>query len=187
MSSIAYIPKSIQASCDQSVVSAIYGYAYDAVPIGGPSESRTIGPKTNHWVIYCILAEGTKSEHKCIRLEALPGGTSSTAGLLVSLKPNDMTNEASKSFRLRLKTDITFGQFMTLIISRGYHNYQFTAQGQGCRYWISCVTKLPKDDDYLTLPEEADAGVEILEQVWTVNGQLAPPEEQSGLAPGEFF
>ncbi|KAI9670311.1 MAG: hypothetical protein M1831_006525 [Alyxoria varia] len=186
MSTIAYIPKSIQNWCDQSKITALYACAYDASPVSGPPGNNSTGPKTNHWVFYCVLADENEQGYKSIRLEPTPSGPNLSVTLVINLKTYLMTNRATTSFQLSTK-NITFGQLIALITSKKYQNYQFTNGGQGCRYWIYCVTKLLKESEYLTNPAQADAGIEKLGKVWTSNGQLVTNGEQTGIQAGRFF
>lgn len=186
MSSIAYIPKSMSGWCDQAKLSAIYACAYDAGPVSAPSPGNTSGPKTNHWVFYCNLAEEEGSGYKSIRLEPTPSGPNLSVVLLIAPKAYTSTNSAAKTFLLSTK-DITFGQLMALIVSKGFDKYRFTPGGQGCRYWIFSVTKLLKEADLLSQPADADHGLETLAKVWIRGGQQAPANEQTGIQAGEFF
>ncbi|CAI7606313.1 unnamed protein product [Penicillium palitans] len=103
----------------------------------------------NHWSFYLYVGRD-----QSVRIDitpsypvpsvTAPGG--SKAYLLVGLLPYVYSHSASKVVEIQVRTGVKVKEFVDLLIQHNRHQYEFNAQGEGCRYWT---------DDQLTLFQRA--------------------------------
>lgn len=72
-------------------------------------------------------------------------------------------------------------------MAKKYDKYQFSAGGQGCRYWVYSVIKLLEAEGYIPMISQVTAATEVLGKVWTVDGTLASVAEQTPMTKGTFY
>ncbi|CRG91080.1 hypothetical protein PISL3812_08128 [Talaromyces islandicus] len=90
-------------------------------------------PPTNHWAAFLQYPSGGSA-----RLDMAPGyGSDGLRGKIdLASKPYMLTNNAIKSLSFSPKTPITVQSIVNTINSKGRDRYRFTAEWEGCRYWM---------------------------------------------------
>nr|POF16435.1 hypothetical protein CFP56_23953 [Quercus suber] len=177
MSSIVWIPRSDATVHGNNPILAIYACAYDRLPID-PAKSGSGDPMTNHWTLFCAI-----DTDKSIRLDPSPSGPNMAMVLMAAYKRYEYTDAAAKVVKLNT-SDLTVQGFLDLLIAAKYDRYQFSASGQGCRYWTSSVIKLLSAEGKLFDKTEVASALETLRHVWDDDGTLAPAAEQTDLDRG---
>lgn len=177
--SVAFIPKSLANQVENIHVLSIYAAALDPTVIFNSSGSTT-GQKTNHWVLYFAI-----SETESIRLDPSPGSDNKLA-LVVNQKNCLSLVNVVKTFQLYTAKNITVGNIIEHLRSSNYIQYQFSAGGQGCRYWIDSVLVLLRTARYIPDESEVDKARAALQVVWDDTGK-AGDGEQAGILAGTFY
>lgn len=98
------------------------------------------------------------------------------------LETTPITPHAHKVIRMNNAKNLTIGAFFELIKASGYDKYQFTNNGNGCRYWVFSVVKLLEEMGYLVKADEAKTA---LNTVWSdgkpiTSGIQTPLDKQKG-------
>ncbi|KXG51415.1 uncharacterized protein PGRI_094270 [Penicillium griseofulvum] len=105
---------------------------------------ETLSEGGNHWCLYLNISRG---QSVCIDITPsynvpgveVPGG--SKAFMLISVLPST-SFAAKKSVAMQVRAGAKLKDFVDLLIQQNRDQYEFNAQGQGCRYWT---------DDQITL------------------------------------
>ncbi|KAK3989617.1 hypothetical protein QBC44DRAFT_241050, partial [Cladorrhinum sp. PSN332] len=94
----------------------------------------------NHWVL-CLQTSPDSS----VMLDMAPGyGTDGLRGKIQVSSLNNVpyTDETLHAFSYTpLKSDITVGEIRRLINVNGRDPFKFSPEWEGCRFWLSVVTK----------------------------------------------
>ena len=187
MSTVAYIPKSIEASVREERILALYACADAPTKTMMQAQDSTASctdppdSKTNHWVLSCATSS---SSSVCI--DPSPGWPNMSIAILVTEEPYQYNLSASKA--LRIVTDgLTVGALLQLIADSKYDKYQFTETAQGCRYWIHSVIHLLNRHGRLPIKAEVEPVLEALCKVWGVDGKEVASAEQTGMEHGWFY
>ncbi|KAJ6037305.1 hypothetical protein N7540_001584 [Penicillium herquei] len=92
-------------------------------------------PPTNHWIIFLELM-GTRSA--LVMLDMSPGyGSDGQRGKIhLSSNPDAVTDQFIRSLSIPIKTQATFRTITDSIDSKGRDKYRFTAELEGCKFWI---------------------------------------------------
>lgn len=143
---------------------------------------------TNHWAIHCAISQ----DHQSLELDPSPSGPNLSIVPIVTRRTAftySPDNDVVKTVRLDItpNLDLTFGRFVALLVEKGYDRYQFTSTGQGCRFWISNLVSLLRDEGYIQDSRQAQEAVDALGTVWGAGGQPVPASQQSPISPGRFF
>nr|POF24597.1 hypothetical protein CFP56_78316 [Quercus suber] len=102
--------------------------------------------------------------------------------LVVEAKDYAYSYHAHKVIRMNNAKNLTIKAFFELIKANGYDKYQFTNNGNGCRYWVYSVVKLLEEKDHLV---NADVAKTALNTVWSggnpiTSGIQTPLDKQKG-------
>lgn len=182
MSTLAWIPKSDAAVYGDKQIIALYTCAYPPESVSAPGALGDSGArKTNHWVLYCAL-----SPTSSVRVDASPAGPNMSLVVMLSAQSEVVANDAVRSVRLPT-SGLTVNGLLDLIRAAGFDRYQFTASGQGCRYWICTLIKLLESRGALPDDEAVNKLVEDISSVWLSKDECAPASEQTGVQEGTFF
>ncbi|KAL2222871.1 hypothetical protein M432DRAFT_665527 [Thermoascus aurantiacus ATCC 26904] len=170
MSTIRYIPSSLAAE------------------VGSVQSQDQETTMTNHWALHCAISQ----DHQSLELDPSPSGPNLSIVPIVTRRTAftySPDNDVVKTVRLDItpNLDLTFGRFVALLVEKGYDRYQFTSTGQGCRFWISNLISLLRDEGYIQDSRQAQEAVDALGTVWGAGGQPVPASQQSPISPGRFF
>jgi hypothetical protein len=177
MSSIQYIPSSAATYVGDIKILRIYACGYEPTDL---SSEQSTGKAVNHWAFHCAI-----SEDNYIRIDPSP---SADLSLVVIVSPKNYlpTDNAAKTLTLTT-TDLTVGGFINLLVTKKYDKYQFTQNGVGCRYWVSCVMKLLRTEGKLTDDTEIQAVNDAIRITWGSDQQPLPAHQQTPIEEGRFF
>ncbi|KAF8852011.1 hypothetical protein BDZ45DRAFT_678691 [Acephala macrosclerotiorum] len=180
---LAYVPKSLANTARSQPVTDIYLCAYAPTTVSAPPKpgASINGKMTNHWVID-IVSSPTQS----ICSDPSPTGPGGSLDLIITGKSHAYTNNAVKSMHLTPMPNLTTGQIFDHITNVGRDKYTFSAGGQGCRFWICSVLVLLRSAGYIIDDSEVNAAIEALGIVWTIEGEPAPADQQTGMTKGTF-
>lgn len=179
MSTIRYIPSSLASQVVSSKILCIYASAHPATGVGAPGAAGN--PKTNHWVLYCAISQAAS-----LRIDPSPSGPNLSIVLIITKKDYLISDNAVKSLQL-VTSNLTVQQFIDLIVAKNYDKYQFSAGGQGCRYWLYSVIKLLETEGHIPTKSEMTAATEALGTVWAPGGNPASAAEQTPMTKGTFY
>ena len=73
------------------------------------------------------------------------------------------------------------------IKAAGYDRYKFTADGQGCRYWVGNVLEILEQRSISANSSQVNAAQEALKKVWDRSGVPVGASSQTGVSPGTFY
>lgn len=184
--SLVYIPPSLATKLNYplSQISLI-----GLCPVLCPKESQPRA-RTNHWLLHLVTMENI------IQLDFSPTGASNgSATLIVSNITDFDIDEVAKSCAFRVQEGTTAKDIIDRITNAGMIRYLFSAEGQGCRYWVSQVLRLLHKEEVLleTLDGGAgphkckvESGIDVLTKVWHQK-EMVESEEQSGIVEGIFY
>jgi hypothetical protein len=111
---------------------------------------------TNHWVLHCVT-----NQNESLRLDPSPSGPNLSMVLIVTRKSYAYSHNAVRTVQLSTP-GLTFGTFVELLASSKYDKYQFTAGGQGCRFWVHRVIDLLRSRGYVQNVAEFQAATNAL-------------------------
>lgn len=137
---------------------------------------------TNHWVIYFAV-----SPTQSIRIDPSPTGANNSLDLIVTTKNYAYTENAVKNASFTPAPGLTVGQVIDHIVNSRYDKYQFSAGGQGCRYWVYSIAALLRSAGYITSDAEVAAATRTLETVLNNRGERVADGQQTGMAQGTFL
>jgi hypothetical protein len=119
-------------------------------------------PAVNHWCMFLEL-----SSNRSVRIDMMPGyGPDRLRGIIeISSKDYVYTHNGIKTCVFPVTHGVTVQRIVDLISSAGRQKYQFTPEGEGCRFWNLTVTKDLQSAGYVPLGcvEEAES---VLSMYW---------------------
>jgi hypothetical protein len=127
------------------------------------------------------------SDTTSVRIDPSPILPDNTAAIIVSHLCYMLSNRALKTLYVHVASEKTVRDFVQLIERNGYHQYRFSKEGIGCRYWIYNLIGLLRDNAFLMGNVEVEEAMDAVTKVWTNGGVLAPEGNQSGLGKGTFY
>ncbi len=177
---IRYIPSSRKLSNDlKSPIIAIHTFACFATLLTSPQPDASAEPQTNHWYLHCQL-----SDMDFVRLDPSSTGSNSTLQLLVSSNV-DPTDNCAKTCHCSTQ-NLTVENLLDRITSKSLDKYQFSVEGLGCRFWVSCLICFLWEQGHLIDREEFHVALDALEWAWDEEGAQLP-ELQSPICAGKFI
>ncbi|OJD18254.1 hypothetical protein AJ78_01693 [Emergomyces pasteurianus Ep9510] len=125
---LRYIPAEEKEAMLNLTVLWVDAAAHGRLPKGG-----------NHWCFYLRVSDDRSvrvdiSPSYSVPSVVMPGG--SKAIMIVSHLPSPVSNSATKVVRLDVPPGSTTRDFINSIVNAKRHQYEFNAEGQGCRFWV---------------------------------------------------
>lgn len=180
MASIQYIPPSLAASVADAKILSIYACGSEPTGMTEVGSGQPTGKAVNHWAFHCAI-----SQDKSIRIDPSPSADLSLV-VIVSTEDYPYAYNAVKVAKLNT-IDLTIGGFINLLVTQKYDKYQFTPNGVGCRYWVSCVMKLLRTEGKLTDDAEVQAVNDAMRITWGGDEQPLPAHQHTQIEEGGFF
>ncbi|KAL4790528.1 hypothetical protein BDV19DRAFT_402002 [Aspergillus venezuelensis] len=161
---VHFVPKGRQAQMLEIPVHAI---------IAAPHSKKT---GTNHWCLYLMTSERISvridcQPSYCVPSTVLSGG--SKANLIVSELPYVLSLDAQTRFNMQVPANIRFKDVYNLLIQNGRQEYEFDANGVGCRFWTNSQIDLLRDHQLLVDSAEVAAVKNGILLLWPDQTSLA--------------
>jgi len=135
----------------------------------------TVGKLTaNHWRTFAVL-----SAQSSICFDMSVGGDGQTGLLILQDRPYAVTNQAIVSTILNFKKECTVQQLLDTITSKHRERYRFTANGDGCRYWVRFVVNAWEQEGLLAAGSTAKLD-EIILYIWNSKTSKTKSEPAAG-------
>ncbi|KAI9766136.1 MAG: hypothetical protein M1840_006703 [Geoglossum simile] len=124
---------------------------------------------TNHWCLYLQMFGKGSVQIDCqpsysVRGTVIQGG--SKANIIVSEIPDDMSREVIKYTELVVRTGLTVGNVVDLLLTCGRHKYEFTSEGVGCRKWVSDQVELLYEQGVVVSKTQCETTRDTILKLW---------------------
>ncbi|PWY69006.1 hypothetical protein BO94DRAFT_590585 [Aspergillus sclerotioniger CBS 115572] len=147
--------------------------AHEPLPRGG-----------NHWCIYLSTTTPTTS----IQIDMTPSytvpGTTNPTGskgiMIISTQPYTTPPRATKAFRIDIHPGYKVKDLVDLLTSEGRHQYEFTSEGEGCRFWVDQVVELIAEKGWVVDDKQVGDAREGILIKWPAGGRY-------GLVVGRYY
>ncbi|KAI5295202.1 hypothetical protein KEM55_006300 [Ascosphaera atra] len=141
------------------------------------------GAKTNHWCFYLRTGGDQAVAVDCIPSYMIPstvltGG--SKGNVIVSELASEVPEGAVKVCELGLRSPVTVGDIINLLVDNGRHKYEFNDQGVGCRFWVTDQLELFKEKGFIAASSEIDTTEAAILKLW-------PEETPNPLDQGAYY
>ncbi|KAF9778330.1 hypothetical protein BJ322DRAFT_1092718 [Thelephora terrestris] len=133
---------------------------------------------TNHWTLFFTI-----SDNLSVHVDAVPNEPGRPGMIIPESENSAFAADAIHVASTNVPSGLTVEDLLGIIVDRRRDHYTFAPIGEGCRYWLSVISK-----DFIEAgvicEQESDAVIEALGMYWpSPSGSLSVPRP---MARGTF-
>ena len=118
------------------------------------------GEPTNHWTLLF-----TVSDSRSVHIEAAPNEPGRPGMVIIESNKCGLTGEAVHVVSTNVLSGQTVESLLHVIVNRRRDDYTFDPTGEGCRYWLSTISKDFVEEGIIR-KEESDTVIDALKMYW---------------------
>ena len=142
------------------------------------TEDYPIESPTNHWTLSLTL-----SDTGSVRVEVVPIDPGKPGVLLVESEKGPVTGGSVHLVSGDVLSRTTVEDFLDVVIKRKRDYYTFAPIGEGCRYWLSALSKDLVEENIIG-EELSDTAIDAMNKYWPM--PIGTPPIPRPVAQGHF-
>jgi hypothetical protein len=166
------------AFCLEDLSSPITRIHFVSHPGFEGTEEHPVESPTNHWTLSLTI-----SDTRSVRVEAIPIDPGKPGVLLVESENCPVSGGSVRLVSGDVSLGMTVEVFFDVIIRRKRDYYTFAPVGEGCRYWLSVLSKDLVEENIIS-QELSDMAVDTMSKYWPM--PIGTPPVPRPVAQGNF-
>ena len=134
---------------------------------------------TNHWTLFFTI-----SDNLSVHVDAVPNEPGQPGMIVLESEKSAFATDAIHVVSTNIPSGLTVEDLLAIIVNRKRDKYTFAPVGEGCRYWLSVISK-----DFVKAKviseQESDAVIAALGMYWP--SPSGSPSVPRPMAHGTFY
>lgn len=124
------------------------------------TEEHPIEFPTNHWTLSLTI-----SDTRSVRVEVVPVDPGKPGVLLIESENGPVTGGSVRLVLGGVSSGTTVEGFLDVVIKRKRDYYTFAPVGEGCRYWLSVLSKDLVEEKIIS-EDFSDTAIDVVSKYW---------------------